>query len=111
MFLLMPLFAFYLYLFFYRKKLYYSEHLIFSIHLHSLAFLILTVWLLCQSFLGFSWFLLCFLPIIMVYLVWTMRVVYQQRMVVILYKSILLGFVYLLTFGFVYLLAVMLSLT
>jgi hypothetical protein len=46
MFVLMPLFAFYLKLIYRRKKLFYSEHLIFSIHFHSLAFLLFTLWLL-----------------------------------------------------------------
>jgi len=49
MFVLLPLFAWFIYLFYSRKKYYYTQHVIFSIHFHSFIFLVF----LCMSLL--SW--------------------------------------------------------
>ena len=48
MFVLLPLFAWFIYLFYSRKKYYYTQHVIFSIHFHSFIFLVF----LCVSLLG-----------------------------------------------------------
>lgn len=40
-FILLPLFALFLKLFYFRKKVYYIRHLVFSVHLHSFVFLLL----------------------------------------------------------------------
>ena len=40
-FVLLPIYAFLLYLFFHRQRKYYVEHFVFALHLHSFAFLAL----------------------------------------------------------------------
>lgn len=55
MFLLMPLFAFLLYLLYRKKGIYYSEQLVYSVHYHTLAFLLLLGSLLLGELLsGFN---------------------------------------------------------
>jgi hypothetical protein len=92
MFFLMPIFAFFLYLLYYRKKMYYSEHLILAIHFHSLAFLLLSVWLLL-SFFGLSVGIYTVL-IILIFFLLLMRKVYDQGWAKTIMKFLFLGFIY-----------------
>lgn len=43
MFFLLPLFAWFIYLFYSHKKFYYAQHAIFSVHFHSFVFLLLLI--------------------------------------------------------------------
>ncbi|RPH32241.1 MAG: DUF3667 domain-containing protein [Bacteroidales bacterium] len=80
MFIMMPLTAILLLLIFYRKK-YYYEHLIFSIHIHTIFFIIFSIILTIQIFISdrfggklWGWaFLLCF-----IYLITSLRNNYKQ---------------------------------
>ncbi len=80
MFVMMPLTAILLLFIFYRKK-YYYEHLIFSIHTHTVFFILFSFILIIQLFVSksfgagcWSWaFFLCF-----VYLVLSLKKVYKQ---------------------------------
>jgi len=80
MFIMMPLTAILLLLIFYRRKFYY-EHLIFSIHIHTIFFLILCFVLAVQVFISESFgeklwgwaFLLCF-----IYLISSLKRNYKQ---------------------------------
>jgi hypothetical protein len=110
MFLLMPLVAFFLYILFYKKKLYYSEHLIFSIHFHTLAFIVLSIWLLCRPFLDGVWLLCVFLPIIFIHGIWSMKVIYQQSIVSLFVKVFFLGLLYSITLIIFYIITVLSSL-
>lgn len=80
MFIMMPLTAILLLLIFYRKK-YYYEHLIFSIHIHTIYFLIFSIVLTIQIYISenfggklWSWaFLLC-----LIYLISSLKHNYKQ---------------------------------
>jgi cation transport ATPase len=54
MFFLMPLFALFLWLLFRRSKLYYTEHLVFSIHIHCVVFLVLILYMLLSALFSVS---------------------------------------------------------
>ncbi len=54
MFFMMPLFALFLWLLFWRRKLYYTEHLVFSIHIHCIVFLVLILYALVSSLFSVS---------------------------------------------------------
>ena len=110
MFLLMPIFAFYVYLLHYKRKLYYAEHLIFSLHTHTMAFCFLSIWLLCRPFLGVLWVYFLFAPIIFIHGVWAMKVVYQQKIGILLYKVFFLSLIYLVTFGIFFIVILIMSL-
>lgn len=74
MFFLMPLFAALLKLYYIRRKKFYMEHLIFSFHLHSFAFLLLTITeIFDDSLVDIVGVLL-----ILTYLFIALRKVYQQ---------------------------------
>lgn len=54
MFFLMPLFALFLWLLFRRSRMYYTEHLVFSIHIHCIVFLVLTLYMLLSALFSVS---------------------------------------------------------
>jgi len=97
MFLLMPIFAFYLFVFHYKLKMYYSESLVFSIHFHSMAFLVLIIWFLSKTFLSGIWLLLVFVPFILIHLGWSTKVIYNQNVGVVVYKLVLISLLYIFT--------------
>jgi hypothetical protein len=107
MFFLMPLFALYLRLLYLRRKQYYSEHLVFSIHFHSILFILSTLWLLQ---LMMNWHLGIYISLIMVaYLVLSVRKVYRQSWLKTCIKSLILLLVYSFTISVMLLLTLVIS--
>jgi hypothetical protein len=116
-FLLLPSYAFLLWLFFRRQRQYYVEHFVFAMHLHSFAFLAM----LPMQFLEF-WFLPKWLqsvgevlsPIILlaifVYIFIAMKRVYRQRKLMIAAKFFFLSISYFVILGFGIILAFALAL-
>jgi hypothetical protein len=99
MFVLMPVFAFMLWLFYWRKKTFYSEHLIFSLHFHTLMFIIFSLWFLLNLVnlhIG-----LLFLAAILVYLLLSLKSVYTQGWVRTTVKFLLFTWVYSLSIVFI----------
>ena len=92
MFFLLPLFAAALKLLYLRTKRLYVEHLVFLLHVHALAFLILVPLLLVHP----DWLLGSISLALGVYIFVAMRVVYKQSWLVTLWKFSLLGFGYVL---------------
>ena len=96
MFVMMPVTALLLLLIFYRKK-YYYEHLIFSIHIHTIFFLILSFVLAIQIFISdslgnmlWSWtFLIC-----LIYLILSLKYNYKQRWSKTIVKFLLMSIPY-----------------
>jgi hypothetical protein len=101
MFVLLPLFALFIGWFYSRKKYYYVQHAIFSIHYHSFVFLLFLVVTLVSKLItnykveiglsGFA-YLLAF-----VYLVAALKRTYQQGFWLTLLKGIAIGLLYLIT--------------
>lgn len=107
MFFLMPIFALYLRLLYLRRKQYYSEHLVFSIHFHSILFILSTLWIL-QGIM--NWNLGIYISLIMIaYLVLSIRKVYRQSWWRTSLKSILLLLVYGFTIALMLLLTLVVS--
>ncbi len=95
MFVLMPVFAFFLWLFYRRKKIFYSEHLIFSLHFHTLLFIIFILWFLfnlVNLHIG-----LLFLLVILGYLLLSQKSFYAQGWTKTTVKFLLLSGVYSLS--------------
>ncbi len=90
MFFLLPLFAVMLKLLYWRLKRLYGEHLIFLLHVHAFAFLILTPLLLVHP----PWLLGSITFALALYVFSAMRVVYKQSRLATLWKFSLLGFGY-----------------
>lgn len=98
MFIMMPLTAILLLLIFYRKK-YYYEHLIFSIHIHTIFFIIFSFVLVIQVFISdkfggklWSWSLL----LCLIYLIISLKNNYQQSWGKTISKFILMSIPYLI---------------
>ncbi len=101
MFLLLPVFAFYLYVLFGRKEKYYISHAIHALHLHSFSFLILTLLIGIELFsvsvvTSDSMVFYCFI-IITLYAFFSMKRVYQQGWGKTFLKFNILGFFYFMT--------------
>ncbi len=99
MFVLMPVFAFFLWLLYRRKKTFYSEHLIFSLHFHTLLFIIFTLWLvlnLVNLHIG-----LLFLAVILTYFLLSLKNVYAQGWMKTTMKFLLLTGIYSLSIVFI----------
>lgn len=92
LFSLMPVFAFVLYLFYIRKKIFFVDHLICAFHLHSASFVLLSIIGLLDFFLPFDvdWLLL-YIP---VYYFLTLKNVYKQSWIKTLVKGVGIGFLY-----------------
>ncbi len=101
MFLLMPVFALYLLLFNYRKKLFYVRHLNFSLHFHSLVFVIMLLAAIFKLILPSSF------PIntieiigILLYLWFALKNVYDLSWFYSLIKTFFIGVIYSITVAF-----------
>lgn len=101
MFLLLPIFAFYLYALFGRTEKYYISHAIHALHLHAFSFLILSLLLLMElsvdlltnntEILIFAFFIITF------YALFSIKKVYNQGWLKTCFKFCVLGFFYLIS--------------
>lgn len=88
--LLLPLFALLTLAFFRRPRLYYVEHLVFALHLHAVAFLLLVVHSVARHHTGWLLF-----PLLVVWLTVAVRRVFQQSWWRLAWKLPLVGVTYL----------------
>lgn len=93
MFFLLPLFALFL-KWFYRKEHYYSDHAIFSLHFHSMAFLVMLVTFLLDKILRVRFFESYVVLIIFIYLVLALGNVYKHSVVRSFFKAVWISLLY-----------------
>jgi hypothetical protein len=105
MFVLVPLFAFFLKLLYLRRQRFYVEHFVFSLHAHAFAFLMFTPLLFLRGGLVPTLIML-WMPL---YVFLAMKRVYGQRVLRTAVKFALLSTGYLLTAGFAMLSTVVLA--
>ena len=102
MFVLLPLFALYVGWFYDRKKYYYVNHAIFSVHFHSFAFLLFLFFLLLNWLIPGDWVglaLTCVAPVpLFIYLVAALRGMYGQTLGRSLVKALAISVIYFITF-------------
>lgn len=98
-FLLLPLFAFFLFVLF-RKSGFYLKHFIFSVHFHAFIFVLSTVFVILIDYIFPSsvflsqWAFLIAIVLLQTYLLMALRKVYEQKWFTIIYKLILLDVMY-----------------
>lgn len=97
MFILLPIFALYLMFLFRNKPNLYICHIIHSLHVHSMVFLLLTLFVLVGWFTGHYFFWTTFL-LITVYTFLSTKNVYRQAWRRTSWKFLLLGMFYFTTF-------------
>jgi Protein of unknown function (DUF3667) len=100
MFVLLPLFAVLLFLFYKRKKYIYSAHIIFAVHYHSFAFLLLFVMNLLNLLLPYfefnvTLFFIC-LFVLFLYLVFALKNVYLQSFFLSTVKAFAISISYII---------------
>lgn len=93
MFFLLPLFALFL-KWFYRKEHYYSDHAIFSLHFHSLAFLLMLVTFLLDTIFHVQFFESYVVLILFIYLVLALKYVYKRSLLRSFFKAIGISVLY-----------------
>jgi hypothetical protein len=102
MFLILPLFALYVSWFYSRKKYYYVNHAIFSVHFHCFLFLLLLLMLLLNKVIPGDWTELILVAIIFpvltfVYLVAALHGMYGQSFWLALAKGLGISLLYFIT--------------
>ncbi len=102
LFFFMPMLALIFKFLYIRRNQFYTEHLIFSVHLHTFSFLLITVWLwidYMQDYFSIApWSMIC----IMIYMAVAMKKVYEQGWFRTLLKGTIAfwSYVILVTLGF-----------
>ncbi len=101
MFILLPVFALFIWWFHSRKKYYYAQNVIFSIHFHSFIFFLFLIATLLGWFIpinGFSDIVAAIAVIYaFIYLVKALKNVYEQSAVRAFFKALAVSIIYLLT--------------
>jgi hypothetical protein len=101
MFVLLPLFALYVGMLYSRKKYYYSQHVIFSIHYHSFFFLAMMAAALVGGLFDSVWVSLGLPAVVLllafIYLIAALRRVFGQSVWLTLLKACLITFLYAIT--------------
>jgi hypothetical protein len=102
MFLLLPLFALLLKLFYNRKKYLYADHAIFSLHFHTAFFLLLLVsTIISKIFPSIDSFNEVIMWLVFIYLVFALRNAYHQSLLKSLLKGALLVSAYFICISFI----------
>ncbi len=109
MFLLMPVFGAWIFLFNKRQMKYYIESLIVSVHFHSFAFLTFTFLLLISLFAGLEIFLFLEFLIMPFYMLLMFKRSLQQSWILTIGKTFVIGFLYLISFFVLLLLTILIS--
>jgi len=99
-FLLLPLFALYLYLLFRKPGRFYLMHFIFSVHYHAFIFLLLSVMVILIDYIFptsiflSQWSLIMTIMFLQLYLIVALKNVYEQKWMVTIFKLVLLNVMY-----------------
>ena len=102
LFFLLPIAALILKLFYIRRKRFYVDHLVHTLHLHSFFFLVLMIYSLFHLFIASRWIFALAVFAMMVYFFISMKRVYGQSKSKTILKGIAFSFSYLFFLVFVF---------
>jgi len=94
-FSLMPVFAFVLFLVYVRKKIYFSDHLIYAFHLHTAVFVLFSIIAIVNWF-SLDWLSTLLVFYIPIYYFISLKKVYKQSWLKTMLKGILVGGLYMM---------------
>ncbi|WP_370088337.1 DUF3667 domain-containing protein [Ekhidna sp.] len=100
-FLLLPLFALFLYILFRKPGRFYLTHFIFSVHFHAFIFIVLTVMVVLIDYIFPSsvflsqWSLIITILLLQLYLMIALRNVYEQKWLTTFFKLIIINIMYI----------------
>jgi hypothetical protein len=108
-FVLMPIFALFMYLLYRKQTEYYIDCLVFSVHFHSFIYLLFSLILIIHLFLDWD-ILYLTMPIFLgVYCYWGLRKVYRQSRLLTILKTTLIGILHTFSVIMALFLAAMIS--
>jgi len=115
MFVLLPIFAFYLSILYFRSKRFYVEHFVFTLHIHSFYFFLFTIGLIILDVFNYSDFSIFFVLslsffILFIYSFASFINVYKQNWFKTLLKMTILAHIYSFTLVISFAIGVVLSL-
>ncbi|OJJ14406.1 hypothetical protein BKI52_42240 [marine bacterium AO1-C] len=112
MFFVLPFFALLLSLVYVRRKRYYVEHIIFTLHIHSFAYLLFALSILLMELLpnGAPYIVGATFLLLFIYSYKSFRNVYSQKRLKTLFKIMIIGFSYTFVLIFAFTLGVFISL-
>jgi len=102
-FLLLPLFAAFLYLLFRKPGRFYLTHFIFSVHYHAFAFVLLTIMVILIDYIFptsvflSQWSFMITVFLLQLYLFISLRKVYEQSWLIIFFKLVVLNLLYVIS--------------
>lgn len=96
MFVLMPIFALLLYLFYRKRAGYYLNCLVFSVHFHSFIFLLFSIYIILNWFVSSDFLLPGLLFLIGIYFYFALKAAYGQPRWRTMFKMILIGGMHIL---------------
>lgn len=102
LFFLLPLAALLLKLFYIRRKRFYVDHLVYTLHLHSFIFLLLTIYAFIRLFAGGGYIFSIAVLLMIIYFFVSMRRVYGQSKTKTFLKGMAFLFSYLIFLTFVF---------
>jgi hypothetical protein len=95
MFILMPLFAFILKLFYKKQNVYYLGYLVHSLHIHSFGFIALSLYLLLSKLISSIFLPLIIISVLIFYFYLSEKKVFKQSRGRIIFKSIIIIVMYI----------------
>lgn len=109
MFLLMPLFGAWIYLFNRKQLYYYIEGLTISVHFHGFAFLIFTIMLLLSAIASMEIFILLAFMVIPIYMLLMFKRVMKQSWFMTIIKTIIIGVLYMFSLSILLVITIVVS--
>lgn len=109
MFLLMPVFGMWIFLFNKKQLEYYIESLAVSVHFHSFAFLTFTILLLISSLMKLELFLFLEFLVMPFYMLLMFKRILQQSWFLTIGKTMVVGILYLISFFTLLLITILIS--
>ncbi|MCZ4410416.1 DUF3667 domain-containing protein [Cryomorphaceae bacterium 1068] len=93
LFFLVPIFGLVLWLFHFRRNSFYVQHLVQALHIHTFVFAILSIYLLISFWIEVETFSIIPL-LLLIYFIWSLKVVYGQKLLPSFLKALAILIVY-----------------
>jgi hypothetical protein len=97
LFFLLPIFGLVLWAFHFKRNSFYVQHLVHALHLHTFVFALLSIYLFISFWIEAETSTIITL-VLLVYFIWSLRVVYSQRVLPSIIKAISIVIVYFIIF-------------
>jgi hypothetical protein len=94
LFFLVPIFGLVLWLFHFRRNSFYVQHLVHALHIHTFGFALVSIYLIISFWIEAETFSVIPL-LLLIYFIWSLKVVYAQKLLPSFLKAVAISLVYL----------------